>query len=158
MILWFATGCFAQLQAQTDPVIEGSNLEPFSIDGSIGFEAKAYRASGIENRRAPGLAQGTASIDISSFGFSTAINLLYSTDQSELRQNMNQIGFDASWQWLRLRAGDINPEFSKYGLRGVTIRGGHLRLNPGNFLFELTGGRSQRAVNISCPWIPGTGI
>lgn len=136
-------------RAQTDPVVEDSNLEPLSVNGSVGFMAQAYTASGIENRRAPGLAQGTANVNFSVFGLRSGINLLYSTDQSELRQNMNNLSFDARWKWLHVSAGDVSPEFSTFGMKGTTIRGGHLQITPGNFLLELAGGRSQRAVRVS---------
>lgn len=145
-----AVFCFVNnLQAQTDPVLEGSDLRPLTVNGSVGFMVQGYTASGIRNRRAPGLAQGTADVDFSVLGFSSGINLLYSTDQSSLRQNMNKLRFDSSWKWLQISAGDVSPTFSRYGLRGVTIRGGHVQVTPGNFLMEFTGGRSQRAVRVS---------
>jgi len=145
IILCFAAETHAQGSADTD----GANLQPLSVNGSIGFTAQAYRASGIENRRAPGLAQGTANLNFSALGFRSGINLLYSTDQSQLRQNMNNLSFDASWRWMQFSAGDISPTFSTYGLRGTTIRGGHFKATPGNILLEFVGGRSQRAVRIS---------
>lgn len=149
LILTVVLAGVLQVRAQTDPVIEDSNLEPLSVNGSVGFMAQAYTASGIENRRAPGLAQGTANINFSVFGLSSGINLLYSTDQSELRQNMNNLSFDARWKWLQVSAGDVSPEFSTFGFKGTTVRGGHLSITPGNFLLELAGGRSQRAVRVS---------
>lgn len=131
---------------QTDPVIEDSNIRPFTASGSISISANTYTTSGIANRRAPASLQSTANLDFSLFGFSSGLNMLYSTDQSEFRQNMNNISFDAQWKWITIQAGDVNPSFSKYGLSGVTIRGGYLQLNPGNWNVELSGGRSKKAI------------
>lgn len=131
---------------QTDPVIEDSNIRPFTASGSISISANTYTASGIANRRAPASLQSTANLDFSLFGFSSGLNMLYSTDQSEFRQNMNNISFDAQWKWITVQAGDVNPSYSKYGLSGATIRGGYLQLDPGNWNIELSGGRSKKAI------------
>ncbi|MFH5831123.1 hypothetical protein ACG2F4_10710 [Halalkalibaculum sp. DA3122] len=133
--------------AQTDPFIDGSDIRPFTASGSIGLSASAYTASGIQNRRAPASLQTNANLNFSVFGFSSGLNLLYSTDQSRLRQNMNNLSFDASWKWLTVQAGDVSPAFSEYGLNGTTIRGGYLQVSPGNWLVELSGGRSRRKVD-----------
>jgi hypothetical protein len=144
-ILLFITTPFLA-SAQTDPIVEDSNIRPFTASGSIGISASTYTASGITNRRAPASLQSTANLDFSLFGFSSGLNLLYSTDQSEFRQNMNNISFDAQWKWITVQAGDVSPSFSKYGLSGATIRGGYLRFNPGNWNIELSGGRSKKAI------------
>ena len=136
------------LIAQTNPIIEGSDIRPFTASGSIGLEANAYTASGIENRRAPSSLQSTANLNFTMFGLSSGLNLLYSTDQSSLRQNMNNLSFNASWNWLSVQAGDVSPNFSKYGINGVTVRGGYIKIAPNNWLLELSGGRSQRKVEL----------
>ena len=148
-ILFFTIGVPAILLGQTDPILEDSNIRPFTASGTIGFTANTYTASGIQNRRAPASLKTTANLDFSIFGFSSGLNMLYSTDQSEFRQNMNAISFDAQWKWINVQAGDVSPSFSKYGLSGVTIRGGHLQLNPGEWRVEFSGGRSKRKISNS---------
>jgi hypothetical protein len=132
--------------AQTDPVIEGSDIRPFTASGSIGIKANGYTANGIENRRAPASLQTNANLNFSVFGLSSGLNLLYSTDQSGLRQNMNNLSFNASWEWVRVQAGSVSPSFSTYGLSGATIRGGYITATPGNWLIEVSGGQSRRKV------------
>ena len=136
-------------RAQTDPILEDSNIRPLALSGSVGLTGSTYTASGISNRRAPGLLKGTANLDFSLFGLSSGIDVLYSTDQSGLRQNLNNFSFDASWRWLTVQAGDVSPNFSKYGISGVSIRGGYLQVKPGNWNLELSGGRSRRNVKPS---------
>lgn len=123
-----------------------TDMTPFRASGSIGFTASTYAANGIENRRAPGLFQTTANVGVTSFGFRSGLTLNYSTDDSGLRQNMNTLSYRANWRWVHVQGGDVNTRFSEYGLNGTTIRGGYIKLEPGLFLLEVTGGRSKRAV------------
>ena len=123
-----------------------TDMTPFRASGSIGFTASTYAANGIENRRAPGLFQTTANVGVTSFGFRSGVTLNYSTDDSGLRQNMNTLSYRANWRWVHVQGGDVNTRFSEYGLNGATIRGGYIKLEPGAFLLEVTGGRSKRAV------------
>lgn len=139
-------GLFEYSFAQTDPVVEGSDIRPFTASGGIGMTADAYTASGIANRRAPAVMKTTANLNFSVFGLSSGLNLLYSTDQSGLRQNMNSLSFDARWKWLAVQAGTVSPDFSEYGLSGTSLRGGHIEATPGNWEIELTGGQSKRKV------------
>lgn len=137
------------LFAQEGSFLDQSNLRPLTAGGSIGFSASAYAVDGIENRRSPTVVQANANMNFSVFGLRSGLNLNYSTDDTGLRQNMNNLSFNATWKWLNVQAGDVNSKLSQYGLNGTTIRGGYIRMEPGNFLLELTGGRSQRAVRPS---------
>lgn len=138
----------SDVRAQTDPIIKGSDIKPFTASGGFGITASTYGASGIDNRRAPASVRTNANMNFSMFGFRSGINLLYSTDQTGIRQNMNAISFDATYRWLTVQAGTVSPNFSEYGLNGTTIRGGYIKLDPGKWKFEFTGGRSQRAVRM----------
>jgi len=133
-------------QIQTSPVFEGSNLRPLTVSGSVGLSANMYQAWGIQNRRAPASFQTEANLNFSVFGLSSGLDLMYSTDQSRLRQNLNSLGFNATWKWLTVQVGDVSPSLSKYGISGATVRGGDIKINPGNWQLELSGGRSKRRV------------
>ncbi|MDZ7807247.1 MAG: hypothetical protein U5K71_09025 [Gracilimonas sp.] len=139
-------GAASSAFAQTDPIIEGSDIRPFTASGSIGIKANGYTASGIENRRAPGVIQTNANLNFSLFGLSSGLSLLYSTDQTGLRQNMNNLSFNASWKWLGVQIGSVSPNLSEYGLSGTTIRGGYVKADPGNWEVELSGGKAKRRV------------
>lgn len=135
--------------SQSGSFLDDTNIDPFTIGGNISVSASFYKVDGIENRRAPGMIQTNAGMNFSTFGLSSGLNLNYSTDDSGLRQNMNTISYNVSWRWVNIQAGDMNTRFSDYGLNGATVRGGYIRLNPGDFLLELIGGRSKRAVRPS---------
>lgn len=142
IIFGAATSAFAQ----TDPIMEGTDISPFTASGSIGIKANGYTASGIANRRAPASLQTNANLNFSLFGLSSGLSLLYSTDQTGLRQNMNNLSFNASWEWVTVQVGSVSPSFSDYGLSGTTIRGGYITATPGNWLFEISGGQARRKV------------
>ncbi|MBP3193045.1 hypothetical protein [Natronogracilivirga saccharolytica] len=129
--------------------IGDTDVESFRMSGSISSVAHGYTTTLDANRRAPWGNVTTANLNFSAYGFRSGLNVLYNTDQSQFRQNINSVQFDAAWQWLQVSAGDVSPAISNYGLRGVTMRGGHIRMNPGRFLFEAAGGRSQRKVMLS---------
>lgn len=62
---------------------------------------------------------------------------------------MNQLGFNGKWKWGRLGLGSVNPTFSRYGLSGVTLRGGYMELFPGAVVAGLALGQSKRATTVS---------
>ena len=137
------------IHAQNRSFWDDTDLVPFSAGGSIGLSMSAYAVDGIENRRPPGVFQSFANFNFSSFGLNSGLNLNYSTDDSGFRQNMNNLSYNVNWRWLTVRAGDVQARLSDYSLNSTPIRGGYIRAAPGNFLFEVIGGRSRRAVRPS---------
>ncbi len=123
-----------------------TDIRVFSISGSVSTEAHGYATTREVNRRAPLGNVTTANTNFSVLGFRSGLSFRYSTDDSQFRQSMNQIAFNGSWRWIRLAAGDVSPSWSRYSLSGTRIRGGQVQLTPGNFTFELTGGRTARAI------------
>ncbi len=134
---------------QEPPPDEGTGPRPFGMSGRLGLTSEAYTVNGIEGRRPPGMGQVNLSTNFNLLGLQSGINLLYNTDDNQLRQSMNQFHFHGTWRWLTLSAGTVSPRFSKYSLSGVTVTGGLVEINPGWFSLSLTGGRSQRAVSFS---------
>ncbi len=59
---------------------------------------------------------------------------------------MNEIGFNGSWRWISVAAGDVSPSWSRFSISGTRVRGGQIELTPGLFSLELVGGRLRRAV------------
>lgn len=144
MILLRSTSVYGQISTGN---LGDSNVKAFTAGGSIGFTTQAYQAFGISNRQPALLARGDANVSFSLFGIHSGLNLLYSSDDSRLRQSMNRLGFSGSWHWVHLEVGDVSPQMGKYSLNGATMRGGYLKLTPGPFHLELAAGRSQRAVH-----------
>ena len=137
------------VMAQTEPVIEGTNIQPLTFGGNVSISSEAYGVNGIDSRRPPASALIRANTRFSIFGLRSGFNLRYSTENSKLRQSMNEVNFSAGWDWGSVSAGTVSPTFSRYSLSGTTVAGGLIELNPGNFRLQFTGGRAQRAVEPS---------
>jgi hypothetical protein len=117
--------------------------------GSIGLTSEAYFVNGIDRRRDPATLQLSAKASASAFGFSYGVNVLVSTQQTQLRQSMSRLAISSvhrRYEWLAVAAGDVSPTFSRYSLSGVSARGGYVELTPGKGLGSVVVGRAQRAV------------
>ncbi len=137
--LALAIGVNAQTIGDTD-------IEAYTLDGNIRLQTHAYTTSSDNQRREPygGILEGN--VQYSVLGFSSGLDIYYNTDDNRFRQNMNRIAFNGSWRWIALSAGDVTPAYSEFGVRGTQIRGGELRLTPGNIFLNLSFGRINRAV------------
>ncbi|MCC5942645.1 MAG: hypothetical protein JJU37_13980 [Balneolaceae bacterium] len=123
-----------------------TDIEVYTLEGNIRLQSHAYTTTGESQRREPYGGILEANVQYSLLGFSSGLDIYYNTDDSRFRQNMNRIAFNGSWRWIALSAGDVTPAYSNYGVRGTQIRGGELRLTPGNIFFNLSAGRINRAV------------
>lgn len=123
-----------------------TDIEPYTFSGNIGLQTHAYTTSREFNRREPLGALLTANAEYSILGFTSGVDIRYSTDTNEFRQNLNRIQFNGSWRWIALSAGDVMPAYSEYGLRGTQLRGGEIRLSPGPIYFNATAGQINKAI------------
>ncbi len=126
--------------------IGDTDIEPFTYSGTVGFQSHAYTTTQDINRRQPLGGLFTANVDFSVLGLQSGVDIRYSTDDNKLRQSLNKFGFYGSWRWITLSAGDVNPDYANYGIRGTTIRGAELQLTPGIVFIELGFGRLNRSV------------
>ncbi len=117
---------------------------PLDYSGSVGFTVRGYGVNGIPARRETISAQAFANASFNLLGLRSGINLTYTTQESRINQNINRLAFNTSWSWGTLAAGDVNPGYSRYGLRGINVRGGELTLNQGDFVFSMAGGQNRR--------------
>ncbi len=148
LLILFAAMFVGEAHGQTGPDrrVGETDIRVLTVSGSISTETHGYTTTRDVSRRAPLGNVTTANTNFSVLGFRSGLSLRYSTDDSRLRQSMNQIAFSGSWRWLSLAAGDVSPSWSRYSLSGTRIRGGQLQLTPGRLILELTGGRAERAI------------
>jgi hypothetical protein len=78
--------------------------------------------------------------------FSLNFDFLLSTEGSNARQDINQLGINPTWGWGRAHVGDFSESFSPYTLSGILIRGSGISINPGIFRLSAVGGFTKRAV------------
>lgn len=125
---------------------QGYSLGPIQVQGSAGFSTELYGVQGIDARRPWGSGRIFSRITAEGLGFRYGLDLNLSTEQSSIRQNLNQVGLNASYGWLTVAAGDVRPVFSDYSLNGLVVRGSSVEARPGNWIFSTTGGRTQRTI------------
>lgn len=131
------------------PTLGETDIRPFTMGGRISIQSEAYAVQGIDARRPPGMGQLNVATTFSLLGLKSGLNILYSTDDNQLRQSMNQINFHGTWRWLTVAAGTVSPRYSKYSLSGIAVTGGMIEINPAWFSLSLSGGRTKRAVDLS---------
>ncbi|TVR18424.1 MAG: hypothetical protein EA391_02280 [Balneolaceae bacterium] len=131
-------------RVESRQTIGDTDIEVYTLNGSVNLQGHAYSTSQAFNRRDPLGALTSINLDYSFMGFTSGLDIRYSTEDSQLRQSMNRFSFYGSWRWLTLNAGDVNPNYSVYSLQGTQLRGGEIIVNPGSFLFKATAGRVNR--------------
>jgi len=152
LLLFLSSGLIAQVESRQ--TIGDTDIEVYTLTGNVSFQGHGYTTTQDLNRREPLGALTTANFDYSFLGFQSGMDLRYTTDDNRFRQSMNRFSFYGSWNWARLSAGDVNPNYSQYSLRGTMVRGGELSLTPGDFIFEVAAGRTNRLTSISNGNIP----
>lgn len=88
----------------------------------------------------------TLNLNYSILGFRSGLNVRYSTENSQLRQSMNRISFNAGWRWISVSAGDVNPTFNKFSLRGTNVRGAELQIDTRRFGAHFVAGQVNKRI------------
>ncbi|AXI99381.1 hypothetical protein CYPRO_0094 [Cyclonatronum proteinivorum] len=133
-------------EARQGGTLGDSDIRLYTFGGTVSLQSHGYSSTRVGNLREPLGGLATANLNFSVLGFSSGLNIRYSTDNSRLRQDMNEVSFNGGWRWVQLAAGDVSPGLNRYSLRGTRIRGAHLELTPGALRLEAAGGRVNRRV------------
>jgi len=138
----------AGIQAQVPPAEaagdQGFDL-PVAFSGSARLVSEFYGASGISDRRPNAVWRLTSGPQLSLFGGVTmGVDLLLSNEEADLRQDLNQVGLNPTWDWGSANVGDFSQDYSEFVLQGTRVRGAGLHLEPGSFRVSVQGGRLQR--------------
>lgn len=122
---------------------------PFRVSGEASSSAEAYQARGIDSRRPGGTWNMTLTPQVTFFGeWSIGVNVLLSSQGSQTRQEMSQLGLNPRYKWATFHVGDFAQSYSDYTIEGTRLRGGGVDLRPksGALRFSAQAGRSQRVV------------
>jgi len=139
--------CWApNLWAQQSGVL-GSNVKLYTLQGNMSLQTHAYSTTRTSSFREPLGMLATMNLNYSLLGFRSGMSFRYSTDNSQLRQNMNQISFRAGYRWFDVAAGDVSPTFNKYSLRGMNIRGADVQINTSWLGLHAVGGRVNKRID-----------
>lgn len=121
---------------------------PVRVSGTARMVTDAYLSHGIDPRRPGARWRMALSPRATLFGEVTvSAELLVSTEETEFRQNIGQIGLSPSWRWVTLHLGDFTRDYTRYTVQGARVRGGGVDLEPGDFLFSVQGGRVLRSAS-----------
>ncbi len=110
-------------------------VDPFTMNGSIGLNTSFYNASGgIPDRQAP-LAFGlNAMATISAYGINMPFSFTwYNNNKAGFRHPFNQFGISPTYKWLTVHLGYRNMSFSEFTLNGFTFLGAGVEARPGKF-------------------------
>ncbi len=137
-------------EAEQEPVAQqaGGFDFPARVSGSARMVTDAYLSHGIDPRRPGARWRMVLSPRATLFGeVSVSAELLVSTEETEFRQNIGQIGLNPSWRWVTLHVGDFTNDYTKYTVQGSRVRGGGVDLEPGDVRFSVQGGRVLRSAS-----------
>lgn len=121
---------------------------PARASGEVSMVGEAYGVNGIERRRPGQTWRVTMTPQLTLFNEITmGLNVLLSSEGSDLRQNISQLGLNPRYKWATFHLGDFSQSFSSYTLQGTRLRGAGVDLRPGILRLSLQGGQSQRTVS-----------
>jgi hypothetical protein len=120
---------------------------PARVSGNVSMSGEAYGVSGTQARRPGQSWRMSLSPQLTLLNsFSIGINAMVSSEGSDLRQNISQLGLNPRYKWVTLHLGDFSQSYSNYTLQGTRLRGAGVDLRPGWLRFSIQGGQSQRTV------------
>ena len=126
----------------------GTGWLPARFTGDMTLTEQLYGVNGIASRRPGESWQIGMSPNLLLFGqFNVGVSVLLSSEGSELRQNIGQLGLNPRIGWATFHLGDFTDNYSDYTVQGTQVRGAGVDLRPGFFRFSLQGGQSQRTVS-----------
>ncbi len=121
---------------------------PARFTGEMTLTEQLYGVNGIASRR-PGESWNIGmSPNLLLFGeFSVGVNVLLSSEGSQFRQNIGQLGLNPRIGWATFHLGDFTDNCSTYTVQGTQVRGAGVDLRPGLLRISVQGGQSQRTVS-----------
>ena len=139
--------CWAPHSWAQQSGVLGSDVRLYTLQGNMSLQTHAYSTTRTSSFREPLGMLATMNLNYSLLGFRSGMSFRYSTDNSQLRQSMNQISFRAGYRWFDVAAGDVSPTFNKYSLRGMSIRGADMQINTAWLGLHAVGGRVNKRVD-----------
>jgi hypothetical protein len=120
---------------------------PVRFSGDVSAFNELYGAQGTQPRR-PGETWRlmlTPQLSVANT-FSMGMSMLLSSEGSELRQSVSQLGLNPHWRSATLHLGDFSQNISGYTVQGTRLRGAGFDLRPGILRVSLQRGEAQRTV------------
>ncbi len=120
---------------------------PLALNGGISLNQVYFHSDDTLATRDPYAYTMMANINLSVYGWSIPLSMIYSNRQWSYHQPFNQIAIHPSYKWIRLHLGYTSMTFSPYTLAGHQFLGAGVELTPpGKFSFSAMGGRLQKRI------------
>lgn len=124
---------------------EGGFSLPLALRGHATISGDFYHAGRIDARRPGSLYRMNSGARTDLFGgMALNVDLVWSDEGVDFRQNVNQMGINPTWWWGGVHAGDFNLDYSRYLVQGTRVRGGGVMVDPGRFRGSVQAGRLER--------------
>ncbi len=123
-----------------------------NYNANITAEATSEQVRGIRQNIKQVRASLNGNYDWINFDASTYI----SDQESPYKQPRNRYSATLSTNYLKLGIGDVNPQFSEFGLRGKRVRGINARLMLKYFNLHLIYGETERSITGTISSTPDT--
>ncbi|HWH02331.1 MAG TPA: hypothetical protein VN674_01480 [Gemmatimonadales bacterium] len=121
---------------------------PARFTGEMTLTEQLYGVNGIASRRPGESWQIGMNPNLLVFGeFNIGVSVLLSSEGSQFRQNIGQLGLNPRIGWATFHLGDFTDNYSTYTVQGTQVRGAGVDLRPGLLRISVQGGQSQRTVS-----------
>lgn len=120
------------------------------VSGQANLSTELYTAGSIDPRRPSAIWRLNSGARTNLFGgMSLNVDLIFSDEGVDFRQNVNQLGINPTWDWGGLYAGDFTLDYQGYVVRGSRVRGGGVLYDPGSWRASVQAGRLEREESLS---------
>ena len=117
------------------------------VNGSMSIYNELYGTSSDDLRRPGSTWRFMASPRFRLLGATEfGLDITLSTEGSDLRQGINQIALEPSWNWGQAHAGYFTRNYTSYTMEGLRILGGGLDVHFPKIRASVQAGRSQSAL------------
>jgi hypothetical protein len=124
----------------------------FNYDGNVLAEVNSEQVRGISQNIQQVTTRFNGSYDWLKFNANTFVT----SEENSFRQPRNRYSAGFSSNYFEMNFGDINPQFSEFGLRGKRVRGFEARLKLKYFNLHVVSGETERKIPGVISEIPDT--
>jgi len=140
---------FSQLSQQMNAQDLGNigKTPLLTANGGVSFNQVFFDSNDSLSLRDPYAYTFMANLNVSVYGWSVPLSVLYSNRQWSYQQPFNQFSLHPSYKWVKAHIGNVSMNFSPYTLSGHQFMGGGAELTPpGKFKFSVMAGQLQKRV------------
>jgi len=143
------SGSIVEQEISTDDAGFWGFFDP-NVSGQANLSTELYTAGSIDPRRPSAIWRLNSGARTNLFGgMSLNVNMIFSDEGVDFRQNVNQLGINPTWDWGGLYAGDFTLDYQPYVVRGSRVRGGGVMYDPGGWRASVQAGRLEREESLT---------